>query len=556
MHTLDWIVLFGTLGFIAVYGSYKYRKSHSLEDYLASNRNTPWWAIGLSIMATQASAITFLSTPGLGYSSGLRFVQFYFGLPLALLIVGLWFAPMFHRKKVFTAYEYLEEKFDLKTRLLAAILFLIQRGLAAGITIYAPSIVLSAVLGWPLWINILIIGAIVVVYTVIGGNNAVTVTHKQQMAVIFLGMVVAFGFIVYQLQPFASFSESLNMGRITGRLVSVDTTFKLNERYNLWSGLLGGTFLMLSYFGTDQSQVQRFLSGKSLKEIRLGLLFNAVLKIPMQYFILLLGVLLFAFYQYYKPPVYFDHSAVVHLEQNDSKWLDSIKRIEENLFNQKKAVLLKPRNDPGRLEEFNRLSKNYDNLSNEIQIRTVSTGFKARVKQSDYVFITFILDYLPAGLIGLLLAMIFSAAMSSTSSELTALSTTTAVDLYLRFRPEKGAIGAVIFTKWATFAWGMVAIGFALIASMLENLVEAVNILGSLFYGTILGIFICSFFLKKSKSNSVFIAAIFAQSIVFLLFFFEEHVADLLGSSPAFLWYNLFACVLVVLLSVLLPKSR
>ncbi len=285
MHLLDWIVLFLTLGLIAAYGIYKTKKSSSLNEYLNSGNNTPWWAIGLSIMATQASAITFLSTPGLGYESGLRFVQFYFGMPIALIIVAYGFAPLFHKQKVYTAYEYLENKFDVKIRSLAAFLFLVQRGLAAGITIYAPSIVLSAILGWPLYFNILLIGLIVIAYTMVGGNTAVTQTHKQQMAVIFIGLFIAFGYLVWYIQPYASFNQILKISSITGRLTSIDTTFNLNERYNIWSGLIGGTFLMLSYFGTDQSQVQRYLSGKSLKEIRTGLLFNAVFKIPMQYFI-------------------------------------------------------------------------------------------------------------------------------------------------------------------------------------------------------------------------------------------------------------------------------
>jgi Na+/proline symporter len=546
MHLLDWIVLFLTLGLIAAYGIYKTKKSSSLNEYLNSGNNTPWWAIGLSIMATQASAITFLSTPGLGYESGLRFVQFYFGMPIALIIVAYGFAPLFHKQKVYTAYEYLENKFDVKIRSLAAFLFLVQRGLAAGITIYAPSIVLSAILGWPLYFNILLIGLIVIAYTMVGGNTAVTQTHKQQMAVIFIGLFIAFGYLVWYIQPYASFNQILKISSITGRLTSIDTTFNLNERYNIWSGLIGGTFLMLSYFGTDQSQVQRYLSGKSLKEIRTGLLFNAVFKIPMQYFILFLGVLLFVFYQFYQPPSYFDQQASVSITDNNTR--NEIEKEHQQLFNQKKENLTQylKTNSALHLEKYKNDLVQEKERNQNLTKTIVDSGYQTKVKQNDFIFISFILKYLPAGLIGLLLAVIFSAAMSSTSAELSALSTTSGIDLYKRLiSPNASEAEQLKFAKLSTLAWGVLAILFALVAGMFENLVEAVNILGSLFYGTILGIFLSSLFLPKSFANRIFIAAIIAQVIVFALFVFKSQLTQSLGFEVSFLWYNVIASFII-----------
>jgi SSS family transporter len=546
MHLLDWFVLFLTLGLIAGYGIYKTKQNSSLSNYLNGDNKTPWWAIGLSIMATQASAITFLSTPGLGYESGLRFVQFYFGMPIALLIVAFGFAPLFHKQKVFTAYEYLENKFDVKVRSLAASLFLIQRGLAAGITIYAPSIVLSAILGWPLYANILIIGIIVITYTMVGGNTAVTQTHKQQMTVIFVGLFIAFGYLVWYIQPFASFEQIIHISSVTGRLNSFDTTFNLNERYNIWSGLIGGTFLMLSYFGTDQSQVQRYLSGKSLKEIQTGLLFNAVFKIPMQYFILFLGVLLFVFYQFYQPPTYFDQQATSSISDTSVKnTLD----LEHNLLFDKKKENLQlylSTDDSKHLHAYKNNLIQEKERNQKLTESLKASGYQDKVKQTDFVFITFILKYLPAGLIGLLLAVIFSAAMSSTSAELSALSTTASIDFYKRLiAPQATEKAQLRFAKLATLGWGILAILFALVAGMFENLVEAVNILGSLFYGTVLGIFLGSLFLPKSSSKLIFISAVIAQIVVLALFVFKIELKEALGFEVSFLWYNVIATVLI-----------
>jgi SSS family transporter len=547
MHALDWIVLFSTLALIAFYGIYKNRKQKSLDQYLNSGHTTPWWVIGLSIMATQASAITFLSTPGLGYENGLKFVQFYFGMPIALLIVAYGFAPLFHRQKVHTAYEYLENKFDLKVRLLAASLFLMQRGMAAGITIYAPSIVLTLILGWPLWINIVLIGLVVISYTVVGGDKAVTQTHMQQMAVIFVGIFVAFGAMIYMLQPYVGIPEIIDIAKVTGRWTSIDTTFNLNERYNVWSGIIGGTFLMLSYFGTDQSQVQRYLSGKSLKEIRTGLFFNAVLKIPMQYFILFTGVLLFAFYQFHKPPESFDKQLMAYqdeafLKENQSQHtllFDSTQKTLQHYLDHK---------DSSSAKLYRSLLSEDKQRQDTLLNQAKSNGYKPQVKSSDFVFITFILDFLPAGIIGLLLAMIFSAAMSSTSAELSALSTTSHVDFLTRLRKNKSKSKeskGLFEARMLNLAWGILAIGFALMANMFENLVEAVNLLGSLFYGTVLGIFLASLFAPKSSSGLVFIGALLAQTIVLLLFFFESSIIEVIGFKVSYLWFNLIASTIV-----------
>lgn len=545
MHALDWIVLFSTLVFIAMYGIYKNRKQKSLDQFLNSGNTTPWWAIGLSIMATQASAITFLSTPGLGYESGLKFVQFYFGMPIALIIIAFGFAPLFHRQKVQTAYEYLENKFDLKVRLLAASLFLIQRGMAAGITIYAPSIVLTLILGWPLWLNIILIGCVVISYTVVGGDKAVTQTHMQQMAVIFIGIIAAFCAMLYLLKPHVGIPEIIDIAKITGRWKSIDTTFNLNERYNIWSGIIGGTFLMLSYFGTDQSQVQRYLSGKSLKEIRTGLFFNALLKIPMQYFILFTGILLFVFYQFHKPPQSFDRQI---LNYQTEEFLAANKQQQDILFDstkQKLQLTLKHKNKNDHRDYLMLLEK--DKMRQDTMLKlAVANGYQPQVKSSDFVFITFILDFLPAGLIGLLLAMIFSAAMSSTSAEISALSTTTHVDFLTRLKRKKSSEkGGLLAARLFNLSWGILAIAFALMANMFENLVEAVNLLGSLFYGTVLGIFLASLFAPKSGANLVFAGAVVAQISVLVLYFMEEQLAVWLGYSISYLWFNLIASFIV-----------
>ena len=549
MSTIDWIVLALTLIGISAYGIYKTRGSKNLESYLASNRSTPWWAIGLSIMATQASAITFISTPGMGYEYGLKFAQFYYGLPIAMVIIAVWFAPRFFHLKVFTAYEFLENRFNLNTRLYTAALFLIQRGLAAGVTIYAPSIILSQILGIPLQVNILVIGILVILYTVSGGTKAVTQTHKQQMTVIFLGLFISFGFLIYYLQQKVGFSEVVSLAKAKDILSGWDTNFDLADRYNVWSGLIGGTFLMLSYFGTDQSQVQRYLSGKSLREIRVGLFFNGVIKIPMQFFILFLGVLVFWFYTAYEKPVSFDNDKLTWLQTEHPADYQSLITIQEEI-DKKKATASLSQSD---LSAIAAQQKAVQNRMNKV---LDENNYTSKVKETDFIFISWVLEWLPIGLVGLLLAVIFSAAMSSTSAELNALATTSLVDFYKRLdNNRKSDFHYLRASKMLTLFWGIVAIIFASVASLFDNLVEFVNILGSLFYGTILGIFLVAFYFKKIQGRAVLIAGVIAQLFILAMHFLQDEVATLIGTKISFLWYNLVGCAIVIGVALLVQLS-
>jgi len=541
MTTLDWIILLGTLGFIVGYGAWKNRKNESITDYLKGGNSARWWTIGLSVMATQASAITFLSTPGQAFHDGMGFVQFYFGLPFAVIIICLFFISLYHKLKVFTAYEFLEQRFDQRTRTLTALLFLVQRGLAAGITIYAPAIILSVVLGWPLKPLILLIGLIVIFYTVIGGTSAVNVTQKQQMFVIFFGMIIAFGYIVNSFPEQIGFTKALEIAGKTGKLDVIDFSFDPNNRYTFWSGITGGLFLALSYFGTDQSQVQRYLSGKSVKESQMGLIMNGFLKVPMQFFILLVGVMVFVFYQFETAPLHFNPKGV------------------ETVLNSPQAAAYQKLEEEHRATQSLRhamLEKNIDEitLQNLAKIdgleRTQRQKAKMLIKKAnpqqetndkDYVFISFILGYLPKGLVGLLLAVILSAAMSSTASELNALAATTTVDLYQRNMGEKSPEHFVNASKVFTLLWGSIAILFAAFGSLVENLIQLVNIIGSIFYGTILGVFLVAFFLNKVKGKAVFWAAIISEvSIIFI--FTQDWVS--------FLWLNVIGAILTMMLSV------
>jgi Na+/proline symporter len=554
MHWIDWSVLLFTILFITLYGVWKTRGNKSAGDYLNAGKNTPWWAIGLSIMATQASAITFISTPGLGYSSGLGFVQFYFGLPIAMIIIARFFVPVYHRLNVFTAYEFLEKRFDAKTRLLAAFLFLVQRGLAAGITIYAPSIILAKILGWNLYVNIFVIGILVIIYTVSGGTAAVTQTHKQQMAVIFGGLFIAFGFLIYYITRDITFSQALDIAAINGRLDALDFKFDLETRYNVWSGVIGGTFLMLSYFGTDQSQVQRYLSGKNVKEIKTGLYFNAVMKIPMQLFILFIGAMVFVFYQLHTPPLHFDQLAIEHLENStEVNTLHALQAEQDVLAAERRSLITESQDlyEEKRLELDNKQAELKASLTTILE----QTSYTGKVKkESDFVFITYVLDYLPIGLIGLIMAVLFSAAMSSTSAELNALGSTTLVDFYKRKNLDAEDDTLLKKGKLYTALWGVLAIVFAITVDFMENLVEAVNILGSLFYGTILGVFIVAFFMKRIGGKAVFWSAIVAELTVICFFLFDEQLDAFLGWKVEYLWYNLIGCLLVMLLSWLMQQ--
>lgn len=560
MELLDWIILIGTLFFIVAYGVWKTKGSHSVEDYVRGGGNAKWWTIGLSVMATQASAITFLSTPGQAFHDGMGFVQFYFGLPLAMVVICLVFVPLYHKLKVFTAYELLEKRFDLKTRTLTAILFLIQRGLAAGITIFAPSIILSAVLGWDLRTLNILIGILVIVYTVSGGTKAVSVTHKQQMFVIMVGMFFTFFFILGSLP--ISMGEALKVAGASGKLNILDFSFDAQNRYTFWSGITGGFFLMLSYFGTDQSQVQRYLSGKSIRESQLGLIFNGLLKVPMQFFILLVGVMVFVYYQYNSSPLNFnpaaneavlssDLSEDYQLLQNGHEELEAEKRLAQNAY--AKALRLKEY-DAIEQAKISILSINEREYSNRNAAKALieQASSDAETNDKDYVFIHFILNNLPMGLVGLLLAVILSAAMSSTASELNALGTITALDLYKRNKKielsEKHYVWA---TKGFTLLWGIIAILIACVANLFDNLIQLVNIIGSIFYGNILGVFLLAFFFKSIKGNAVFISAILTQIIIFVFFFAWIFPYESGQEKLGYLWLNAIGCALVIILALL-----
>ena len=549
LHAVDWVILSVTLIFIVAYGTYVTRKNKNVTDYIKGGSDSKWWTIGLSVMATQASAITFLSTPGQAFHSGMGFVQFYFGLPIAMVIICVVFIPIYHKLKVYTAYEFLEGRFDLKTRSLAAILFLIQRGLAAGITIFAPAIILSAVLGWDLLMLNIIIGFLVIIYTVSGGTKAVNVTQKQQMIIIFIGMLIAFFMIMSQLPENITFTKALEIAGASNKMEVLDFSFDLSNRYTVWTGILGGTFLMLSYFGTDQSQVQRYLSGKSVRESQLGLIFNGLLKVPMQFFILLIGVMVFVFYQFNPSPLNFNPGA--NEAVLNSNYAQEYKQLEAEhiaIENSKKAFFVDgfQASEKEEIQNLNIRDLEIKESAKAIinKIDEENTLDKIESNDKDYVFIHFILNNLPRGLIGLLLAVILSAAMSSTASELNALASTTAIDLYKRnVGDEKTEEHYVKASKWFTLVWGIIAISVACVANLFDNLIQLVNIIGSIFYGNVLGIFLLAFFIKFVKGNAVFIAALITQALIIWVF--------ILDWLP-YLWLNLLGCVLVMAIAIIL----
>jgi SSS family solute:Na+ symporter len=563
MSSIDWIVLLGTLLFIVIYGAWKTRGSNNLESYLKGDNEDKWWGIGISIMATQASAITFLSTPGQAYTDGMRFVQFYFGLPIAMIILSVTFVPIFYKLKVFTAYQFLEERFDLKTRSLTAVLFLVQRGLAAGITIYAPAIILSTLLGWNLTLTNIFIGLLVIVYTVSGGTKAVTQTQKQQMAVMMGGMLLAGVMVISMLPKEIGFSDALHVAGKMGKLNVVNFDFDLNDRYNFWSGITAALFLFMSYFGTDQSQVQRYLSGKSVTESRLGLMMNGLLKVPMQFIILFIGVMVFVFYQFVQPPIFFNKVEKQKTEQ--SVYAHELKAIEAEytvVFNEKKAEVnnliaaVKSENEANVEATQKRvlaLQEETNNLREEAKTVIKKASPSAETNDKDYIFMTYVMDYLPIGMVGLLFAVMFSAAMSSTSSELSALASTTTIDLYKRSINKNATDNHYLkSSKWFTFLWGVLAIVFATYASLFENLIQAVNLLGSLFYGTILGVFIVAFYVKRIKGNAVFYGAILAELCVVYIHYLNENNAAPSFLTMGYLWYNIVGCGLVVLFGYVL----
>ena len=561
MSTLDWLVLFLTLLFISIYGVYKTRGKQSLETYLKGN-TANWWTIGLSIMATQASAITFLSTPGQAYEDGMRFIQFYFGLPLAMIIISIAFVPIYYKLKVYTAYEYLESRFDLKTRTLTALLFIVQRGLAAGITIYAPAIILSTLLGWNLTLTNIFIGVLVILYTVSGGTEAVSITQKQQMAVMMGGMVLS-GIMVIQLLPI-SMPEALRVAGKMDKLNVVNFDFNWEDRYSIWSGMTAAVFLFLSYFGTDQSQVQRYLSGQTLAQSRMGLLMNGFLKIPMQFLILFIGVLVFVFYQFITPPIHFNQVQTESLRK--SSHASELARLEgafqanfdssKVIYSQLLSAMEQEKEEAtvaGLTGTLKSLKAGQQEIRTEVKSLLLTHDPEAETRDTDYVFMRFVMDYLPTGVVGLLFAAIFAAAMSSSSSELNALGTTTTVDLYKRsIRKEASDSHYVRSSKLFTAFWGFGAILFATYASLFENLIQAVNLLGSLFYGTILGIFIVGFFVKWIKGRAVFLAAILSEALILVVHFFNGQGLFGLEWNIGFLWYNAIGCLAVVLFGLIL----
>ncbi len=553
MSSIDWFILISTISFIVGYGVYKTRKFNTIKDHLKGGGTANWLTVGLSVMATQASAITFLSTPGQAFGVGMGFVQFYFGLPLAIIVICLVFIPIYHKLKVYTAYEYLEQRFDRKTRTLASILFLIQRGLGAGITIFAPAIILSTILGWDLKILIFTIGLLVIIYTVSGGTKAVSITQKQQMFVIMSGMIIAFFLILNSFPENVNFNNALKLAGLGGKMEIVDFSFDIEKKYTFWSGITGGFFLALSYFGTDQSQVQRYLSGKSIKESQLGLMFNAVLKIPMQFFILLTGVMVFVFFEFNDTPINFNPQVTNYLEQVQNKDYIIEKEKFISLRKEKRETQLKYIKN-NKLLNSNSLDKKIVELhANEKKIRqnvkTITNEIAPSSIESndlDYIFIFFILNYLPKGLIGLLLAVILSAAMSSTASELNALSTTTVIDLYKRNHVVKKSDNHYLkASKWFTVMWGIIAIIFASIGRLFENLIELVNLIGSLFYGTVLGIFIVAFFFKKIKGNEVFYSACLSQILIFFIYGYFE---------IGYLWLNFIGAIMTIIFSNISKK--
>jgi len=562
MNWLDFVVLIGSMIAIAAYGAWHTRRHRNLDHYLRGDETVGWLTIGISVAATQASAITFISTPGQGYESGLDFVQNYFGMPLALVLVAAVFLPIYRRLKVYTAYEYLGHRFDTKTRLLGAALFLLSRGLAAGITIYAPAIILSTVLGWRLDLTIILSGLLVTIYTVTGGSQAVTLTQKWQMAVIFGGMVAAFVILLMKLPT--GLGDALTVAGGFKKLEAVSFSFDVHRRYTFWTGLLGGLFLSLSYFGTDQSQVQRYLSGTSLRESRLGLMFNATLKIPMQFFILLLGVMVFVFYQFEQPPIFFNQPAWNQAVQHDAggklraleqqftathaqkeqmiqQWLDA-KWVGDH-----QAEALAQAQAQAALAQANEVRAEAKDV-----MQADDPGVNSN--DADYVFVTFILQHLPHGLIGLLIAAFFAAALQSKAAELNALGSTTTVDFYRHLlKHEASDAHYVAASKWFTFFWGLAAIAFALFANLVENLIQAVNIVGSVFYPVVLALFIVAFFLKRVGGTAVFWGALSAQTLILVLFFLHYRFPRF---DFSYLWYNLIGCVICVLVSVIIQATR
>ena len=543
MSNIDFFVFSSILITIAVYGAVKNRQNKNLKSYILGDKSVKWSTIGLSVMATQASAITFLSTPGQGFKEGMSFIQIYLGLPLALIVVSAFFVPIYYKSKVFTAYQYLEERFDYKVRALTSFFFLLQRGFQCGITIYAPSIILTTILGWEMTPTVLFVGLLVIVYTVIGGSKAVSYTHKYQMILILSGLVIVFFYLISYINEYLSFRESFSLIKIFDKNNAISFSTDIDEKYTIWTGLLGGFFLSLSYFGTDQSQVSRYINAKNIEESRIGLIFNAILKIPLQFFILLIGTLLFVFYSLFLPPLNFNDNLVSFQKEKNYELYQKIKEKTEILFEEKKVLI--NNNMSNQSSEIIEKNIEIDILRKNFEDDAIKNGFDYEKPESDFIFLHFILNYLPVGLIGIIIALILSAAMSSTSAEISALSAISTIDIYKRFiskeeNPEKDVFVSKIFN----LGWGIIAILFSLFFAQEENLIESINIIASLLYGNVLGIFLVAFFLKSIKSNNIFYAAIISQILVFLLFnIFEDKIS--------YLWFNFIGTFLTSSIAVL-----
>tara|TARA_Y100000590_G_scaffold246802_1_gene277268 strand:+ start:1270 stop:2922 length:1653 start_codon:yes stop_codon:yes gene_type:complete len=543
MSPIDFYIFSSILIFITLYGAIKNYQNKDLKSYILGNNSVKWSTIGLSVMATQASAITFLSTPGQGYNEGMSFIQIYLGLPLALIVVSAIFVPIYFKSRVFTAYQYLEDRFDFKVRALTSFFFLLQRGLQCGITIYAPSIILTTILGWEMTPTVIFVGLLVIFYTVIGGSKAVSYTHKYQMLVIFSGLLIVFYYLVSYISQYLSLGESFQLIKIFDKNNAINFSFDIKERYTIWSGLLGGFFLSLSYFGTDQSQVSRYINASNIKESRIGLIFNAILKIPLQFFILLLGVLLFVFYNLYQPPLNFNKNLITYQSINNPNLLDDMNDKSSQIFNEKKILIT-----DYKINKENIVEKNIEleSIRKSFEKNAIDNGFNYEKPESDFIFLHFILNYLPQGLIGIIIALILSAAMSSTSAEISALSAITTIDIYKRFVYKKNnPSNDVLMSKFFSLGWGIIAILFSLFFAQKENLIESINIIASLLYGNVLGIFLIAFFVKFIKSNNIFFASILSQILVFILYFE-------IGNSISYLWFNFIGTLLTCILSYFL----
>ena len=536
MTTLDWVVMFAWLAILVSYGLWRGRGSDTVNQFLLAGKTMPWYAMGLSIMATQASAITFISTPGQSFIDGMRFVQFYFGLPVAMVILSATAVPIFHRAKVYTAYEYLEKRFDAKTRALVTAIFLIERGLAGGVALAAPAIVLSVILGWPFRVTTLVMGGLIILYTTSGGIKAVTWADVQQMAVILAALVLALVIAIALLPSDVSFMDAVRLAGAAGKLNAVDLHFDWNDQYNLWTGLIGAAFLMLAYFGTDQSQVQRYLTGRSIGQSRLSLLFNAAAKVPMQFFILFIGAMVFVFFLFERPPLYFQPVEMKRLQAMPE--YPALEARHNQAFDHREVAARHIKDARNRAARAAAIVE-FRAAQNEMDAAHNAARKLAGESDTNYIFITFITHYLPRGVVGLVLGVIFTAAMSSSAGEINSLATVSVVDIYSRhFKRDAPDHHYLMASRVATVFWGVYAIGFAaLFGHGFGALIEAVNKVGSYFYGGMLGVFVLAFFVKRVGGSAAFFGVLAGEGAIFCAAMF---------TSLAYLWYTVVGCLVAI----------